>query len=85
MPQHKSCIKRVRTAEKARANNRQNISRFKTAQKKVLNSENKEEGLKALKAFQTLADRLVRKNYIKRNYASNKLSNMTRRVSALAS
>ena len=83
MPRHKSYKKDVRKSEKARLVNRRNLTRFKTALKKVLKAKTKPEAESALKAMQSLAHHLARKGYIKKNYAANKISNMTLFISKM--
>ena len=83
MPRHKSYNKDIRKSRKARLVNRSNITRFKTALKKVLKAKTKAEAQDALKPMQALAHHLARKGYIKKNYAANKISSMTLFVSKM--
>ncbi len=83
MPHHKSCIKRVKTSEKANARNRAYRSRMKTAIKKVRTAQDKETALSEFKTATSLIDKMVNKNIIHRNNASNKKSRMEKYIAGM--
>ena len=84
MPHHKSCIKRIKTSGKANAKNRAYRSRMKTAIKKVRTAENKETALSEFKSASSLLDKMVNKNIIHRNNASNKKSRLEKLIAGLS-
>ena len=69
MPHHKSCIKRVKTSEKARVANKVTKTRIKTLTKTLAKAEG-EEIVKAAKTLNACTDNAARKGIIKKNKAS---------------
>jgi len=84
MAHHKSAIKRIRTAEKARSMNRYYKRRLKIAIKELLASETKAEAEPKLKTVFSLLDKLALKKIIHRNKAANKKARLSRFVNKLA-
>ncbi|HID40215.1 MAG TPA: 30S ribosomal protein S20 [Calditrichaeota bacterium] len=84
MAHHKSAIKRIRTAEKARSMNRFYKRRLKIAVKELLESETKADAEPKLKKVFSLLDRLALKNIIHRNKAANQKARLSRFVNKLS-
>ena len=87
MPNKKSAIKRVRTAERNRLYNRYWKSRCKTAFKKVLAAvadSNVETSVAAFNEAQSVLDKAVVKGVIHRNNAARKKAILAGKVKALS-
>ncbi len=80
MAHHKSAIKRIRTNEKARLQNKHYRTTMKTAIKKVRLAESKEVAQANLNKAISILDRLAVKGVIHRNNAANQKSKLTRLV-----
>lgn len=83
MAHHKSAIKRIRTAEKARLVNRQYMKQMKKSVKELLAIENKSDAEPVLKDTVSLLDRLSLKGIIHKNKAANQKSRLSKHVNAL--
>ena len=83
MPQHKSCVKRLKTNEKARIRNRAYKTRMRNLEKKVLSHTKLEEAQRDLNAAVSILDRLANKKVIHRNTAANHKSKLMRHVQSL--
>ena len=81
MPNHKSAIKRVITAEKARQANRTVRSAIRTSLKKIRAAETKEALLAEVPAFFSMLDKAARRN--KAGITKNTASNYKRKIHAL--
>ncbi len=77
MPQHKSAEKRVRVSARRRERNKADITRMKTAVKKVRNAGSKAEAEEALKKAAKLLDQFSAKRVIHPNKASNQKSKLS--------
>jgi small subunit ribosomal protein S20 len=84
MPQHKSSVKRVRQEKKRRIHNRALRSKLRTLYKKVLVSDDKEQGEALLKEAVSYIDRMAVKGIVHKNNAANKKSNLVRHVNNLS-
>lgn len=86
MPHHKSCAKRLKTAEKARQANKAVRSAIRTALKKVRTAESKEEALKEVPRLHSLMDKAARKGRagFNKNRVANYKSKIAQVLSALA-
>jgi len=84
MPQHKSCEKRVRTSTKARARNRRDRSRFRTAQKHVLEAQDKKIAVERLNSAYDLLDRMTAKRVLHKNTVARRKARLARAVNALS-
>ena len=73
MPQHKSCKKRLRTAEKSRIRNKMARSAIQTSLKKITQSESKEAVLSEMPTLFSLVDKAVLKG--RAGFTKNKASN----------
>jgi small subunit ribosomal protein S20 len=83
----KSVLKRNRQNEKRRTRNRANVSRYKTAIKKLeaaIQANEVETAKQLLPGVAATIDRAVSKNALSKNSASRKKSSLARRVNALA-
>ncbi len=80
MPQHKSAEKRVRISARRHERNKADITRIKSAVKKVRSAGSKAEAEAALKQATILLDRLAAKKVIHRNKASNQKSKLAKVV-----
>lgn len=83
MAHHKSALKRIRTSEKARIINRRHRSQMRELIKEVLNAKNKETAEPKLKEIISYLDKLVLKNIIHKNKASNQKSRLMNFVNKL--
>ncbi len=83
MPHHKSCKKRLKTAEKARLANRAYMSQMRTRLKKFRSSANAAEATALLPELSGFLDRLAKKRIIKLNRASRLKSRLQLRANAL--
>ncbi len=86
MPKSKSVLKRVRQNEKRRARNRANVSKYKTAVKKLEAAIEEKDAAKAkelLPDVVAIIDRAVSKSALTKNSASRKKSSLSLRVNAL--
>jgi small subunit ribosomal protein S20 len=83
MAHHKSALKRIRTAEKARLVNRTYVKSMRRSIKTLLSIEKKDEAESLLKETTSLLDRLARRNIIHKNKAANQKSRLTKHVNAL--
>lgn len=84
MAHHKSAVKRIRTAEKARLANRVYIKKMRKAIKMVLEADNKEAAMPLLQQAESTLDRMAIKNLIHKNNAANKKSRLHRHVNNLS-
>lgn len=87
MPNIKSAIKRVKTAEKARLRNRSVKSDLLTARRKMLNAvaaADKEAATEATRVYVSKLDKAVKKGVIARNTADRKKSRSTIALANLA-
>lgn len=78
MPHHKSCAKRLKTAEKARQANKAVRSAIRTALKKVRTAETKEEALKEVPRLQSLMDKAARKG--RAGFNKNRVANYKSKI-----
>lgn len=83
MAHTKSALKRIRTSEKNRLVNRHNRSHMKELIKNVLNEQNKEEAAKKLNSTISFLDKMVLRNLIHKNKASNQKSRLMSYVNKL--
>ena len=86
MPKTKTVLKRVRQNEKRRLRNRVNVSRYKTAVKKLETAiEANEAGAakELLPGVVATIDKAVSKNALAKNSAARKKSSLAKRVNAL--
>lgn len=84
MAHHKSAIKRIRTAEKARLYNRRYRIKMRNAVKNLLSQQNKEEALPLLKDTVSILDKLAQRGIIHKNKAANQKSRLTKFVNNLS-
>ncbi len=85
MANYASAIRRIRRSEKSRQRNKHYKSRMKTAIKRVLASENKEEALQLFSQTQGLLDKLASKGIIHTNKAANQKARLAVHVNGLSS
>ncbi len=83
MAHHKSALKRIRTSEKARLVNRRHRMQMRELVKSVLTAGNKKTGEANLKDTVSFLDKMVLKNLIHKNKASNQKSRLTKFVNQL--
>ena len=76
-------LKRVRQSLKRNQRNKHYKSVLKTAIKKVMNAENKEEASTALPSSLSVIDKTSRKGIIHKNKAANQKSRLMRHVASL--
>lgn len=77
MPYHKSCEKRMRTAEKANERNRKTKSLIRSACKKVRLAKDKNSAYKALQTAFSILDKAVKRGVIHHKNAANKKSTLS--------
>ena len=80
MANHKSALKRIRQSEKRRLRNRYYHKTARTAVKVLRNEENKAAATEQLPKVISLLDKIVKKNIIHKNKASNIKSKLMRKV-----
>ncbi|HPE28778.1 MAG TPA: 30S ribosomal protein S20 [Candidatus Mcinerneyibacteriales bacterium] len=83
MPHTKQQKKRMKKDIQLRLRNRAYKSQVKTAKKKVLGAENREDGLKALESFYKVVDTVAQKGILHKNKASRDKSKLARYVNSL--
>ncbi|MBN2366713.1 MAG: 30S ribosomal protein S20 [Calditrichaeota bacterium] len=83
MAHHKSAIKRIKINIRNEERNRFQKSTMKTYTKRVLNSENKEEGLLNYRKASSVLDKMVKNKIIHKNTAANKKSRLMKHVNGL--
>jgi small subunit ribosomal protein S20 len=81
LPNHKSAIKRVKTAEKANALNRAVRSAIRTSLKKIRAADKKEAILAEVPTFFSMLDKAARRN--RAGITKNTAANYKRKVHAL--
>lgn len=84
MPQHKSCIKRLKQAKVANERNRYYRSTMRTEIKKLRKLEDKEAAKAQLVRVYSLLDKLVKKGIIHKNKAGNQKSKLTKLVNTIS-
>lgn len=84
MANHKSAIKRIRSNNAKRLQNRYYAKTTRNAVKKLRGTETKSEATAMLPKVVAMLDKLAKKNVIHKNKASNLKSKLTKRVNALA-
>lgn len=84
MPQHKSCVKRVRTNAKANLRNRIDRSRIRTLSKSIVEAGSKEEGKKILAELLAALDKAAKKNLMHKNQVARRKSRAQRIFNAMA-
>ncbi|MEZ5977206.1 MAG: 30S ribosomal protein S20 [Planctomycetota bacterium] len=85
MPNSKQAEKRLRTQEKQRVANKSVRSAMRTAMKRVLKAENKEQGVAALPEATKRIDKAAKRNIVHANAAARYKSRLARKVNALGS
>ena len=83
MAHHKSALKRIRTAEKARLVNRTYMKSMRRSIKALLSIDKKDEAEPLLQKTASLLDRLARRGIVHKNKAANLKSKLTKHVSSL--
>jgi len=78
-----STKKRIRQSKKRNLRNRQYKSQMKTAIRRVVEAENKEEATKLYTEAVSVIDKVAQKGVIHKNAAANKKSRLAKRVNAL--
>ncbi|HSQ42197.1 MAG TPA: 30S ribosomal protein S20 [Fibrobacteraceae bacterium] len=81
MPQHKSCKKRLRQADKANAMNRAVRSAIRTSLKAVRTAKSKDEALKEMPNLYSLMDKAAAKK--RAGFNTNRVSNYKAKVAAV--
>jgi len=84
MANHKSSIKRIRSNNAKRLQNRYVAKTARTAVKKLRTSTAKKEAQELLPKVTAMIDKLAKRNIIHKNKASNLKSKLTKKVASLA-
>ncbi len=84
MANHKSAIKRIRSNNAKRLQNRYFAKTTRNAVKKLRDSDNKKDASVLLPKVVAMLDKLAKKNVIHKNKASNLKSKLTKKVNAIA-
>ncbi len=84
MANHKSAIKRIRQNEVRRARNRYYHKTARSAMKVLRNEDDKKVASEQLPKVISMLDKLVKKNIIHKNKASNLKSKLTKHVNKIA-
>lgn len=83
MANHKSAIKRIRSNEAKRTENRYYAKTTRTAIKQVRSLTSKKEAEALLPKVNSMVDKLAKKNVIHKNKAGNIKSNLAKKVATL--
>lgn len=83
MANHKSALKRIRSNDKKRLENRYYARTMRNSLKKIRLIENKEEAIGNLPAVVSLIDKLAKKGIIHKNKAANLKSGLMKKINAL--
>ncbi|MGB0147215.1 MAG: 30S ribosomal protein S20 [Flavobacteriaceae bacterium] len=83
MANHKSALKRIRSNETKRLQNRYKHKTARNAMKKLRETTNKKEAQKLLPEVTSMLDKLAKRNIIHANKAANLKSSLTKHVAAL--
>lgn len=83
MAHHKSALKRIRSSEKRRVENRYSAKTMRNALKKLRMSTDKKETEEMLPKVNSLIDRLAKKNVIHKNKAANLKSSLDKKVQSM--
>ena len=84
MANHKSALKRIRSNEKKRVNNRYYGKTMRNAVKKFKLISEKSEAMNQLPGLVALIDKLAKKSVIHKNKASNLKSKLTKYANSLS-
>jgi len=84
MANHKSALKRIRQNEKRRVHNKYYHQTARNAVKRLRGMEETKEASALLPKVISMLDKLVKRNIIHKNKASNLKSSLTRHVNAMA-
>ncbi|MBI3520980.1 MAG: 30S ribosomal protein S20 [Bacteroidetes bacterium] len=84
MANHKSAIKRIRSNNAKRLQNRYYAKTTRNAVKKLRDTATKKEAAALLPKVVAMLDKLAKKSVIHKNKASNLKSKLTKRVNAIA-
>ena len=84
MANHKSAIKRIRSNNAKRLQNRYYAKTTRNAVKKLRGTDNKTEATALLPKVVAMLDKLAKKNVIHKNKASNLKSKLAKKVNAIA-
>ncbi|MDF2451132.1 MAG: ribosomal protein [Bacteroidota bacterium] len=84
MANHKSAIKRIRSNDAKRLQNRYYAKTTRNAVKKLRETGTKKEAAALLPKVVAMLDKLAKKSVIHKNKASNLKSKLTKRVNAIA-
>lgn len=84
MANHKSAIKRIRSNDAKRLQNRYYAKTTRNAVKKLRGTDNKKDAAALLPKVVAMLDKLAKKNVIHKNKASNLKSKLTKKVNAIA-
>lgn len=84
MANHKSAIKRIRSNDAKRVENRYYAKTTRNAIKSIRTAADKKEAESKLSDVISMIDKLAKKNVIHKNKAGNLKSKLTKHVSALA-
>ncbi|MBS1652806.1 MAG: 30S ribosomal protein S20 [Bacteroidetes bacterium] len=83
MANHKSAIKRIRSNDAKRVENRYYAKSTRTAVKKLRTTTKEKEAKELLPKVSSMIDKLAKKGVIHKNKASNLKSKLTKKVTAL--
>ena len=83
MANHKSAIKRIRSNDAKRTENRYYAKTTRTAIKKVRTATSKKEAEELLPKVSSMVDKLAKKNVIHKNKAGNIKSKLAKKVASL--
>jgi small subunit ribosomal protein S20 len=83
MANHKSAIKRIRSNDAKRTENRYYAKTTRTAIKAIRSAESKKDASALLPKVSSMIDKLAKKNIIHKNKAANLKSSLSKKVAAL--
>ena len=83
MANHKSAIKRIRSNNAKRTENRYYAKTARTALKKLRSTTSEKEAKELLPKVSSMLDKLAKKNVIHKNKAANLKSKLTKKVASI--
>lgn len=83
MAHHKSALKRIRSSENRRVENRYQAKTMRNALKALRQSNDKKEAEEMLPKVTSLIDKLVKRNIIHKNKAANLKSSLNKKMNSL--
>ena len=84
MAHHKSALKRIRSSEAKKQQNKYQLKTTRTFVKRLRKTSDKKEAEELYKTVASMLDKLAKKNIIHKNKASNLKSKLAKKITTLA-